>query len=388
MRPLASIITAGCAKYGRRDGLYARELLAEALDEAFENCPRLSRADIDAFYLGQAFEAFEHQANTAPSSAGGYGFRRIPAIRLDSVSSSGASALRQAVLGIRSGEYDVVIAAGVEKMTHVPTSVALDVISMASDRPFEQWNGVTLAAINAMMARMYLRDYKATEEHLAMIAVKNHRNGFYNPKAHLRRIVTVAEVLASKAVATPLKLLDCSPISDGASCVVLCRPELAARYTDCPVDIVASAEATDLNFVFREQLLGFEATRVAAAMAYAQAEASADKVDLFEVHDAFTINELLAYEDLGMCAKGSASRLLENSETSVGGRIPVNPSGGLKSKGHPVGSSGTGQAYEIFLQLTGRVEPERAVKGAHTALSHSMGGAGESVQVHVYRKRG
>jgi acetyl-CoA C-acetyltransferase len=385
--PLASIVSAGCAAYGRREGISGRELFNEALDELFSSCPKLDVGDVKALYLGQGFEKFEHQANTAAGMANNYGLANIPTLRVDSVSSSGGSSLRQGVLGTLSGEFDVVICGGVEKMTTLETPEALEVISMAADRPFEQWNGATLTALNALAAREHMRVYGTTEEQLALVAVKNHDNSFENPKAYLHKRITVRDVLSSRNVCTPLKLLDCSTICDGASSVALCRPEIASKFTDAPIDILGSAEASDSDFVYRDELTGFAATRVAASKALEQSGVEVRDLDFAELHDAFTINEIIAYEDIGICKKGEGGRLIEKGETKIGGSLPVNPSGGLKAKGHPVGSSGIGQVYEVFSQFRGRPNPSRRVKDAKTALTHSMGGAGVTCQVHIFQAR-
>lgn len=386
-KPLCSMISAGCAAYGRREGVSGRELFNEALDDLFVNCEKLSRTDVKALYLGQAFESFEHQANTAPGHANGFGFKNIPSVRVDSVSSSGGSSLRQGVLAILSGAFDTVLCGGAEKMTNKDTPEAIEIISMAADRPFEQWNGATLTSLNALAAKAHMRKYGTKEEHLAKVAVKNHANAFDNPKAYFHKLISVEDVLNSKKISTPLKLFDCSPICDGASCVALCNPEIASQYSDNAIDVIGSAETSDVDFVFREELTGFKATRLAAKQAYEMSGVSPKDLDLAEIHDAFTINEIIGYEDLGLCEKGKGKDLIESGETALTGSIPVNTSGGLKAKGHPVGSSGTGQAYEVFTQLTGKVSPSRMVKNARVALTHSMGGAGVSVQVHLFSRR-
>jgi acetyl-CoA C-acetyltransferase len=381
------MISAGCAAYGKRAGISGRELFSEALDELFQNCPALTRKDVKALYLGQAFESFEHQANTAPGHASSFGFQNIPAVRVDSVSSSGGSSLRQGVLGMLSGEYDLLICGGAEKMTNKTTPEAIEIISMASNRDFEQWNGATLTSLNAIAAKAHKRKYGTTEEHLAMVAVKNHKNAFENPKAYLRKLITIEDVLKSRIISSPLKLLDCSPICDGASAVALCKPEMASKFTETPIDIIGSSEASDSDFVFRSEITGFKATRVAVKQAYEMSGITPEDLDFAEVHDAFTINEIIAYEDLGFCEPGEGKDMIYKNETSLGGRIPVNTSGGLKAKGHPVGSSGTGQAYEVFTQMTRRVNPSRQVQDSKYALTHSMGGAGVSVQTHVFSSR-
>jgi acetyl-CoA C-acetyltransferase len=386
-RALCSVVSAGCAAYGKREGLSGRELFSEALDELFARCEKLGRGDVKALYIGQGFESYEHQANTAPGIANNYGMRNIPSVRVDSVSSSGGTSLRQGVLGILSGAFDLVICGGVEKMTTVDTLEAIEIISMAADRPFEQWNGATLTALNALAARVHMKKYGTTEEQMAMVAVKNHDNAFENPKAYFKKKITVKDVLSSRQVSSPLKLLDSSPICDGASCVALCKPEIASRFTDMPIDIVASAEASDSDLVFREEFTAFKSTLNAVKNAYEMCQLSPKDLDFVELHDAFTINEIIAYEDVGLCKKGEGGKMIERGETRIGGSIPANPSGGLKAKGHPVGSSGIGQVYEVFTQLRRDVAPSRQVKDSKIALTHSMGGAGVDAIVHIFNAR-
>ncbi len=385
-KQLCSLISAGCASYGKRQGFSAAELLYEAFDEIFANCPALDRKSVGAIYIGQAFEAFEHKASGAEVT-NNYGFPNTPTTRKESVSSSGGSALRSGILAILSGVYDVVICCGVEKMTTLDTPAAVEIISMASSRPFEQWSGANLAALNALSAREHMRKYGTTEEQLACIAVKNHHNAMENPKAYLHREITVQDVLSSKQICSPLKLLDCSPMCDGASAIALCSPELAGKFSHAPIDLVGSAEASDSDFVYRDELTSFQATKISSKKALEMSGASIKEMDLIEIHDAFTINEIIAYEDIGLCEKGMGGKLAEAGATGLGGEIPVNTSGGLKAKGHPIGSSGIGQVYEVYQQLSGLVTGERQVKDARLAMTHSMGGAGVNALVHIFKAR-
>jgi acetyl-CoA C-acetyltransferase len=384
--PICSLVSAGCARYGRRDGLSAAELLDEALDELFANCPRLSREDIKGIFIGQAFEVFEHKASGAEVT-NNYGFLNLPTIRVETASSSGGASLRLGILAIMSGMYDLVLCCGTEKMTSVETSDAIEIISMASNRAFEQWSGANLAALNALAAREHMRKYGTTMEQLAAVAVKNHENAFDNPKAYLHKRVTVKDVLSSKVVCSPLKLYDCSPMCDGASAVALCSPEIAGKFSDAPIDIMGSGEASDSDVVFREDLTSFRSTRLSLRNALAMSGLSINDMDLIELHDAFTINEIIAYEDLGLCEAGKGGKFAESGAARIDGEIPVNTSGGLKAKGHPIGSSGIGQVYEVYQQLSGQVSGSRRVKDAQIAMTHSMGGAGVTAFVHVFKNR-
>jgi acetyl-CoA C-acetyltransferase len=228
--------------------------------------------------------------------------------------------------------------------------------------------------------------FGTTENQMAMVAVKNHRNAMNNPFAHFHREVTVEQVLSSKVIAHPIKLLDCSPISDGGAAVILARDSIAKRMVDTPVWVVGSGSATDsIALHDRDDLTILRSTVIASHEAYQMAGIGPEDVDVAEVHDCFTIAELMAYEDLGLCEKGGGGKLIQDGETEIGGRIPVNPSGGLKAKGHPVGASGVGQVAEIALQLRGEAAA-RQVKEAGVGLTHSVGGTGSSCYVHIFKR--
>lgn len=386
-KPLASIVSAGLSKFGKLEGLYAREIFADAAKEAFDNCPKLDpKRDIEALFVGHMGESFEHQGHTGPTMADWAGLGHVAATRTEAACASSGVALRAAICAVRSGLSDVVMVGGAEKMTHRTTAEVTEYLAMASDYPFEQWNGITFPGLYALMATAHMHAYGTTERQLAAVAVKNHFHGSMNPKAQMQKEITLENVLSSRVVAWPLKLYDCSLITDGASCLILTRPELANRFTDTPIQIIGSGQASDtIGLYERKTLTSLEAAKVAAKKAYEMANVKPEEIDVAEVHDCFTIAEILAYEDLGFCKAGEGGRLAEIGETRLGGRIPVNTSGGLKAKGHPVGATGTGQAYEIFLQLTGRAG-RRQVKDAETALTHNVGGSGATATVHVYRR--
>jgi acetyl-CoA C-acetyltransferase len=386
-KPLVSIVSVGLSKFGKLEGLYAREIFAEAAKEAFDRCPKLDpKKDIQALYVGHMGESYEHQGHTGATMADWIGLEHVPATRTEAACASSGAALRTAICAVRSGLSDVVMVGGVEKMTHRPTAEVTEYLAMASDYPFEQWNGMTFPGLYALMATAHMHEYGTTERHLAMIAVKNHYHGSLNPKAHMQKEITLETALSSRVVAWPLKLYDCSLISDGASCLILTRPELARKFTDMPVNIVGSSQAGDtIGLYERKSLTSLAAAKMAAKKAYDEAQVNPEEVDVAEVHDCFTIAELIAYEDLAFCKPGQGWSLIEKGETKLGGRIPVNTSGGLKAKGHPVGATGTGQAYEVYLQLSGQAD-KRQVKDAEIGLTHNVGGSGSTATVHVYRR--
>jgi len=386
-KPLASIVSAGVTRFGIREGLYSRELFVEAAQEAFQGCPNLSpKKDVDGLFVGQMSESYEHQAHVAPMIADWLGLLPVPAFRSEAACASSGVALRSAIYAIQSGMHEVVVVGGVEKMTHLRTATVTEMLGMASDYPFEQWHGVSFPAIFAMMATAHMNEYGTTQEQLAKVAVKNHENGMLNPKAQFQKAITVDDVLKSRTVAWPLKLYDCSPISDGASCLVLTKPGLARKFTDTPVHIVGSAQAQDTLGLFeREDVTSMNVTKLAAKKAYEMAGIRPEEVDVTEVHDCFTIAEIMAYEALGFCKIGEGGKLIDEGITRLGGKRPVNTSGGLKAKGHPVGATGTAQACEVYLQLTGQAG-KRQVKGAEIGLTSNIGGSAATGVVHVYRR--
>jgi acetyl-CoA C-acetyltransferase len=386
-KPLVSIVSAGLSKFGKRKGMYGREMFAQAVREAFERCPNLDpKRDVEALFVGHMGESFEHQGHTGPTMLDWAGLLPIPAVRMESACASSGAALRCGIFAVLSGMHDVVIVGGVEKMTHRTTLDVTEFLAMASDFPFEQWHGMTFPGLYALMATAHMHRYGTTEEQMAMVAVKNHRHGALNPKAHMQKEVTLEQVMSSRVIAWPLKLFDCSLVTDGASCLVLTKPELARKFMDTPVHIIGSGQASDaIGLYEREEFTTLKAAKLAAREAYRMAKVESQSVDVAEVHDCFTIAEIIAYEDLGFCKPGEGGSLVEKGTTTIEGELPVNTSGGLKSKGHPVGATGTAQAYEIYLQLTSQAE-RRQVKGAEIGLTHNVGGSGASAAVHLYRR--
>ena len=386
-KPLVSIVSAGLSKFGQREGMMCRELFAEATKEAYERCPNLEpKKDIEALFIGHMGESYEHQGHSGPTMADWAGLLPKPAIRIESACASSGSALRTGILAILSGLHKVVMVGGVEKMTHRTTAEVTEYLAMASDMPFEQWNGITFPGLYALMATAHMHQYGTTEEQMARIAVKNHHNGALNPKAHMQKEITLDKALSSKIIAWPMKLYDCSLITDGASCIILTHPDIAKNFTKSPVHIIGSGIASDtIGLYERDSLTSIKAAKLASREAYQMSGMEPKDLDVAEVHDCFTIAELLAYEDLGFCKPGKSGNMIEDGETNIDGKLPVNPSGGLKSKGHPVGATGTAQAYEIYMQLTGQAE-KRQVDNANIGLTHNVGGSGATATVHIYRR--
>ena len=379
-------MSAGLSKFGRREGLYARELFTEAALEAFHRLENVDPGkDIKAAYIGQMSEAYEHQSHTAPIMANWAGLLPAAATRVEDACASSGAALRCGIMAIMSGIYDIVMVGGVEKMTNQPTPEVTTILASAADFPFEQWNGMTFPGLFALMATSHMHEYGTTEEQMAKVAVKNHKHGVLNPKAHMQREITLDEVMKSRPVCWPLKLYDCSLITDGASCLILTKPKLAKKLTDNRVQIIGTGQAQDTFLLHeRDSFTSVKAAKSAAQEAYKMSDVKPKDINVAEVHDCFTIAEIIAYEDLGFCRPGQGGKFLESGITALGGSLPVNTSGGLKSKGHPVGATGTAQIYELYLQLTGQAE-RRQVPDAKIGLAHNLGGSGATAVVHILR---
>jgi acetyl-CoA C-acetyltransferase len=313
------------------------------------------------------------------------GMAGVPATRVESACASGGLALRTGYAEVAAGLADVVLVTGVEKMTDCSGEEATAALATAADQELEVFSGATFPGLYAMMATAHMERWGTTREQLAMVAVKNHHNGTMNPNAQFRREVTVAEVIGSTMVAEPLTLLDCSPITDGAAAVVIADLETARKLAKGRpvVRIAGVGQATDrIALHARRDLTTLEATALAAKRAYAMAGKTPADLNVVEVHDCFTIAEIMVLEALGLCDAGQGGPLTQSDRTAIGGDIPVNPSGGLKAKGHPVGATGVAQAVEIAKQLRGEAD-KRQVQGARVGLTQNMGGTGASTLVHI-----
>jgi len=340
---------------------------------------------IDSMVVGcMSSGLFVGQEHLASLLADSLGRTPVPAARVESACSSGGLALRQGFMEVASGMSDVVLVGGVEKMTDVTGCEATFALGTAADQEYEGYHGLTFPGLYAMMAVDHMHRYGTTREQLALVAVKNHDNGSRNPLAQFPFKVTVEGVLGSVLVADPLRILDCSPITDGAAAVVLAPADMARKMKKPAVRIAGSGQATDtIALSSRRDLSWLESTRLAAAKALAMAGRKVQDMHLFEVHDCFTIAEIMVTEALGLVEKGQGGKAVEEGLTARGGRFPVNPSGGLKAKGHPVGATGVAQAVEIVKQLRGEAG-DRQIKGARLGLAQNMGGTGGSSVVHVF----
>ncbi len=378
-----AIIGVGSTKFGEHWEKGLKELAVEAGIKAVEDAG-ISGKEIQLVVGGNMSGGmFIGQEHGASLFADYLGMNPVPAIRTEAACASGSLAARVGYMAVASGMYDLVAVGGAEKMTDVYGSQATTVLAGAMDHENEAYFGLTFPGVYALIARRHMHQYGTTREQLAKVAVKNHAVAMHNPTAHFRKVITVDDVLNSPMIADPLRLLDCSPISDGASSIILAPADTARQFTDTPIYIKASSQASDTLALFnRRDITTLNGTIVAAKDAYRQAKIEPKDIDLAEVHDCFTINELIAYEDLGFTKKGSGGRMIEDGETEIGGRIPVNTSGGLKAKGHPVGATGVSQIIEIVKQLRGEAG-KRQVSNAEIGLTHNVGGSGSTVVIHI-----
>ncbi|MBT3352299.1 MAG: thiolase domain-containing protein [Nitrospinaceae bacterium] len=346
----------------------------------------ISPERVDAFFLGNfAGQAFTGQSHLAPMIAHAAGLGPVPCTRLEGACASGGLAMRQGVQAVASGAADMVLVAGAEKMSSTSTTKTAEVLAAAGDWVTEGARGATFPALFALMAKRHMHEFSTTREDLAGVSVKNHSHGMLNPKAHFRKEITVQEVLEARPVADPLGMLDCSPISDGAAAVVLCPDEMVADLHATPVSVLASAQASGPPALSASRdITRLRATVRAAEEAFRVASLQPEDIDLAEVHDCFSIAEIIALEDIGFYPKGEGGRAAREGETALGGAMPVNTSGGLKAKGHPVGATGVAQICEIALQLRGEAGA-RQVPGAEFGLAHNLGGSGATCAVHILR---
>jgi len=382
MRSVA-VVGIGKTPFGALTGRDLRSLAVEAVENALHDAT-VAPEQVEAFYLGNfAGPSFVGQNHLAPYVGMAAGFEGIPCTRVEDACASSGSAFFHAWQSVAAGIYDVVVAAGVEKMTSQPTPRVAEILAGAGDMSGEGRAGATFPALFAMIARRHMHQYGTTREQLAAVAVKNHANGAKNPLAHMRKVITIEQALAGKPVAEPLTVYDCSLISDGAAAVVIVPLEQAARYRSRCAKVLAVVQTSDHVALDRKaDITLFPAVKAAGEKAYKIAGLSPKQIDLAELHDCFTIAEIVASEDLGFAAKGQGGPLAASGATSICGSIPINTSGGLKAKGHPVGATGVGQICDVVMQLRGDAG-ERQVPKHTIGLAQNLGGSGATCVVTI-----
>ncbi|MFP4654691.1 MAG: thiolase domain-containing protein [Methanohalobium sp.] len=385
MRDVA-IIGIKSTKFGELWDYSFRDIFVEAGVGAIKDAG-ISGEEIDGLYVGNMsggqFVDQEHIGALIADYSGLSRNLHVPSTRVEAACASGGLALRQGVMAVASGYQDFVVAAGVEKMTDVNSAAASTALAAASDREWEGIMGATFPGLYAMIARMHIHKYGTTSKQLAEVAVKNHLNGSMNPISQYQRKISRDDVLNSIMVADPLHIFDCSPITDGAAALILAPADVAHEYTDNPIYIKASAQASDTIALHdRRDITTLDATVAAGKRAYKMANLKPEDIDVAEVHDCFTIAEICAIEDLGFVTKGEGGKFTEDGNTTIDGQIPINTSGGLKSCGHPVGATGIKQVVEIVHQLRGNAG-KRQIEGAEIGLTHNVGGSGATAVVHI-----
>lgn len=383
-RRRAAIVGAGHTRFGAlAEG--PRALLRSAIGAAYASVDKgLAPSEVNEAFVGTLGFSGWQLGNVSAVVAEEAGLVSAPVTRVENACASAGFALRDAVRAIESGGADVALVVGLEKMTDATARRRRYWLGVSGDTEWERLAGLTFAGVYGLMASRHMHEHGTPREALAEVAVKNHAHGVDNPNAQFRKPITREQVLAAPRVADPLGLLDCCPVSDGAVALLLTGEEMARRYTDTPVVVAATGAGSDyLAVQERSSLTSLAATRWAAEEAFGRAGFERRQVSFLEVHDCFTIAELLALEDLGFAEPGGAAALTLSGATRRGGALPVNPDGGLKAKGHPIGATGASQAYEVFLQLR-RAAGARQVAGAERALAHNVGGSGASATVTLF----
>ena len=411
-----AVVGAGMSKFGAFAGKDSRDLFVEAFTEMKGSVDRgLDTEDIDALYVGNfTSDLFEGQGHLAPIMAEWVGLLPRPATRVEDACASSGAALREGIIGIASGLYDVVLVGGVEKMTNLPTEGVTDALACASDTLYETPVGLTFPGIFANIATAHMHQYGTQVEHLMRVGIKNHENGALNPKAQMNS--SVMEIMNSRIkrakergqpeptwhdemdflqdpeanppVAWPLRLFDCAPITDGASCLLLVSEDLAKEYTDDPIHIIGAGQGSGPPLHASETLTSLSATKYAARQAYDMAEVKPEDIKIAEVHDCFTIAEIVATEDIGFFEPGKGAFASAEGETTRDSDRPVNVSGGLKAKGHPVGATGAAQLQEVWNQLRGRANERQIThKDLELGLTHNVGGTGGTCTVHILERK-
>lgn len=377
------VLGAGSTKYGKLSDSIA-DITIQASADAIESAG-IDPKEIKAGYISNVFGVADKQVHLGPVVMSNLGIPERPSLSIESACGSGSVSFREAYANVAAGFYDCLVVTGVEKVTHTGTEWTTTYFAYCSDFFYEGSAGASFPGLFASMARAYLTEFKATEEDFARVAVKNHDNGLLNPKAHLQKKITIDDVMNSAVVASPLKLYDCCPFSDGASSVIMCSEKFAKEHGGDYIEVIGSGRGgSPAALQGREHMTTIPSTKIAAEAAYKMAGITPKDIDFAEVHDCFTIAEIVDTEDLGFFEKGKGVNAVREDRTKLNSDISINPSGGLKSKGHPIGATGVGQVVEVYDQLTGKAG-QRTVKDAKIGLTHNFGATGASCAVHLFQ---
>jgi len=411
-----ALVGAGMSKFGAFPNKTSRDLFVEAFTTMMKSVDKgVETKDIEAIYVGNfSSDLFEGQGHVAPIMADWIGLVPKPATRVEDACASSGVAIREGIIAVASGLYDVVLVSGTEKMTNLPTERVTDTLAAASDAVYEGAPGFTFPGLYATIATAYMAKYGASVEHFMKVGIKNHNNGALNPKAQFNKSIRdlmdsriekakqkgdpvpdwreeldfLKDPRANPIVAWPMRLFDCSPITDGAACILLVAEDIARDFSKEPIHVIGTGQGSDHALHEREDLTSILAARFAGQQAYEMAGVKPEDIQIAEVHDCFTIAELVAIEDLGFFKPGEGYKATEQGLTARDGPKPINTSGGLKSKGHPVGASGVGQVVEIWHQMRGEAG-ERQIPGKdiRLALTHNVGATGGTCAVHIFQRR-
>jgi acetyl-CoA C-acetyltransferase len=348
----------------------------------------LEPKDIGYTFVSNCFGVSERQAHVGPLINTALGIPEVPSATIESACSSSSAALHEAYVHVAGGFLDAALVVGVEKLSHIETLAATSYFAMGADYAFESRNGATFPGLYAALASAHMHKYGTKPEELGAVAVKNHQNASHNPHAHFQKPITLDTYLQSAPIAWPLRLYDCCPFSDGAAAIVVVNgAKLGRRSSSVPAIIRASARAGSIAALQdREELTMLPSSHIAGEKAFKAAKVTPQDIDFAEVHDCFTIAEVLAMEDLGFYPKGKAAPASKDGQTAVDGKTPINVSGGLKAKGHPVSATGAAQVVEVYEQFNGRATG-RQVKDPEWALAHNVGATGGSASVHIFQRK-
>ncbi len=383
----AAVIGIGHSRFGVRSDVTIQELAFEAVKDALKDA-EIEQKDIDLSVVGTAGTRTYELMPAVPINEY-VGLEGKGPIRVEAACATGSAAVYTASTSIVSGQVDVAMVIGVEKMCEVDTATSMAVGGRGGNYLWEfHLFGTSFPAYYALHATAHMARYGTTEEQMAKVAVKAHKYAAMNPYAHFQREINLEKALKSRVITWPLKLYDCCPISDGAAAVILASEDKLKKFkVETPVWVDAIGFSSDTsNICRRANYVGLGATVRAAQMAYKRAKITSQKVDVATVHDCFTIAEILAYEDLGFCEKGAGGKLLDEGQTEIGGKIPVNVDGGLKSKGHPLGATGCSMVCELTKQLRGEAEKRQVPLKNYVALAHNVGGTGHYAYVTILRR--
>jgi len=379
------VVGIGHAKFGKRNDATIRELAFEAVKPALEDA-KITTSEIDASVVGVAADVWAAQGSPGALIHDYVGMGNKPTFRVEAACATGSAGIRTAWSLIKAGLAEVVLVVGAETMTWVGTPVATEWMARAGDTRWEYPFGITFPGFYALMATRHMHEFGTTHMQMSMVSVKSHKYGAMNPYAHLQKEVSLEEAMKSVPICPPLNLYDCCLISDGAAVAILASEERAKKITDTPVWITGLGAGSDTMMISeRPSLVGLTAAQKAAEQAYRMAGVIPNDIKVACTHDCFSIAEIMSYEDLGFCKKGEGGKFIEDGQSYIGGKVPINVDGGLKSKGHPLGATGVSMTVEITKQLRGEAG-ERQVPNAEIGLTHNVGETGQYCMVHIYQR--